>query len=219
MIKSHDIIACTETMKGKYFQQHFPCYQCLQFPRLMKHRDAKSNSGGMLILISDMLFEYVRVNRESDSQIEGKCVFKLYDINVGVIYISPEGSPYANIDNFDILGESVRNNSNKLARYIFVEILTHVRVNWLIMWPRVLRQFIWIYTYSTISTPRNNVDKTVNGYRKKLTDLCKYIGLQICNCRLSESIYTLVIDITGKCSRLPNCTTRCLCFDKKFYYF
>ena len=92
MIKSRDIIAFTETMKGKYFQQHVPGYQCLHFPRLMKHRDAKRNSGGMLIFISDMLYKYVRVNRESDSlvwiQIQGKCLSKPYDINIGVIYSS-----------------------------------------------------------------------------------------------------------------------------------
>ena len=39
-------------------------------------------------------------------------------------------------------------------------------------------------------SPRGNVDKTVNGYGKKLIDLCKYTGLQICNGRLNESIYT-----------------------------
>ena len=81
----------------------------------MKQTDAKRNSGGMLIFISDMLYKYVRVNRESDSlawiPIQGKYFAKLHDINIGVIYIPPEGSPYANIDDFDKLGESVRNKS------------------------------------------------------------------------------------------------------------
>ena len=142
MIKSHDIIAFTETMKGKYLQQHFPCYQCLHFPRLMKHRDAKRNSSGMLIFISDMLYKYVQVNREPDSleliQIQGKCLSKPYDINFGVIYIPPEGSPYANIDDIDILGESVPNKS-VIGQVYIVEILTQVRANWLIMWSRVCR--------------------------------------------------------------------------------
>ena len=39
-------------------------------------------------------------------------------------------------------------------------------------------------------SPRGNVDKTVNGCGKKLIDLCKYTGLQICNGRLNESICT-----------------------------
>ena len=39
-------------------------------------------------------------------------------------------------------------------------------------------------------SPRSNIDKTVNGYGKKLIDLCKYTGLQICNGRLCESAYT-----------------------------
>ena len=201
MIKSHDIIAFTETMKGKYFQQHVPGYQCLHFPRLMKHRDAKRNSGGMLIFISDMLYKYVRVNRESDSlvwiQIQGKCLSKPDDINIGVIYIPPEGSPYANIDDFDILGESVRNKSKNGQVYICGD--TNARTSELVDYVITgacdsLSEYIQIQPEGS---PRGNVDKTVNGYGKKLIDLCKYTGLQICNGRLNESLYTCY-KITGK---------------------
>ena len=67
VIKSRDIIAFVETMKGKHFQQYFPGYQCFHFPQIMKHRCAKRDSGGMLILVSDALHKYVRLARESDS--------------------------------------------------------------------------------------------------------------------------------------------------------
>ena len=39
-------------------------------------------------------------------------------ISISVSYIPPEGSPYANIDDFDILGESVRNKSKNGQVYI-----------------------------------------------------------------------------------------------------
>ena len=39
-------------------------------------------------------------------------------------------------------------------------------------------------------SPHSNIDETVNGYGKKIIDLCNYTGLQICNGRLCESAYT-----------------------------
>ena len=148
----------------------------------------------MLIFISDMLYKYVLVNRESDSlvwiQIQGKCLSKPDDINIGVIYIPPEGSPYANIDDFDILGESLRNKSKNGQVYICGD--TNARTSELVDYVITgacdsLSEYIQIQPEGS---PRGNVDKTVNGYGKKLIDLCKYTGLQICNGRLNESIYT-----------------------------
>ena len=45
IITSHDILAFTETIKGTYFQQHFPGYQSFHFPRKLKHRNAKNILG------------------------------------------------------------------------------------------------------------------------------------------------------------------------------
>ena len=66
MIKSHDIIAFVETMKGKLFQQYLPGYQSYHFPRTVKHRCAKRDSGGILVFVSDALHKHVRLSWESD---------------------------------------------------------------------------------------------------------------------------------------------------------
>ena len=69
----------------------------------------------MLILISDKIYEYVKVQRESDGlvwiHIRGKSISLPYVINVGIIYIPPEGSPYAVADDFENICESIRNKS------------------------------------------------------------------------------------------------------------
>ena len=115
MIKSHDIIAFVETMKGKLFQQYLPGYQSYHFPRTVKHRCAKRDSGGILVFVSDALHKHVRLSWESDClvwlQLQGKRLSLPYDINIGIVYIPPEGSPYANADDFDNLCEAIRNKS------------------------------------------------------------------------------------------------------------
>ena len=64
MIKSHDIIAFVETMNGKLFQQYLPGYQSYHFPRTVKHRFPKRDSGGILVFVSDALHKHaVSANR------------------------------------------------------------------------------------------------------------------------------------------------------------
>ena len=194
VIKSHDIIAFVETMKGKHFQQYFPGYQCSHFPRVMKHRCAKRDSGGMLILVSDALHKYVRVTRESDSlvwlQLQGKCLSLPYDVNIGVVYIPPEGSPYADTDDLGHLCEAIRNKSKSGRVFICGD--TNARTSEIIdhVIPDAFDGLSEYFQTQPEESSRNNVDKMVNGYGKKLIDLCKYTGLQICNGRLCESAHT-----------------------------
>ena len=69
----------------------------------------------MLILISNKTYKCVQVQRESDCfvwiHIRGNSISLPYDINVGVTYIPPEGSPYAVTDDFENICESIRNKS------------------------------------------------------------------------------------------------------------
>ena len=108
-----------------------PGYQCFHFPRIMKYRCAKRDSGGMLILVSDALHKYVRLRRESDSivwlQLQGKCLSLPYDINIGVVYILPEDIPYADADDLGNLCKAIIINL-KVAEYLFMATLTHTRV-------------------------------------------------------------------------------------------
>ena len=76
----------------------------------------------MLILISNKIYKYVQVQRESDClvwiHIRGKSILLPYVINVGITYIPPEGSPYAVSDDFENICESIRNKSKTGAVFI-----------------------------------------------------------------------------------------------------
>ena len=76
----------------------------------------------MLILISNEIYKYVQVQRESDClvwiHIWGKSISFPYVINVGVTYIRPEGSLYAVADDFENMCESIRNKSKTSPVFI-----------------------------------------------------------------------------------------------------
>ena len=194
MIKSYDIIAFIETMKGEHFNQQFPGYQCFHFPRLLKHKNAKRDSGGMLVFISNALHKCVKVTRESDAlvwvHIQGKYLTLPYDINIGIVYIPPEGSSYANYGDFENIGESIRNKSKSSQVYICGD--TNSRTSDVVDYVTP-SNFEDPSDYTEVQpdvSPRENIDRTINAYGKKLIDLCKYAGLQICNGRLCGSGYT-----------------------------
>ena len=93
----------------------FPGIPVIPFPRKLKNRNAKKDSGGILILISNKMHDSIQVQRESDTlvwiTIQGKCLSLPYNVNIGIIYMPPEGSPYACRDDFENLGEMIRKKS------------------------------------------------------------------------------------------------------------
>ena len=99
IIKSHDIVALQEAMKGAHSIPNFPGYQSFHFPWLTKHKLTK-RFPGLLILISNKIYKYVQVQRESDClvwiHIRGKSISLPYVINVGVTYVPP-GAPFTNM--------------------------------------------------------------------------------------------------------------------------
>ena len=88
-------------------------------------------------------------------------------ISISVAYIPPEGSPYANIDDFDTLVESVRNKSKIDQVYICGDInaRTSELVDYVITGAcDSLSEYIQIQPEGS---PWGNVDKAINGYGKK----------------------------------------------------
>ena len=148
----------------------------------------------MLILISNKIYKYVQVQRESDClvwiHIRGKSISLPYVINVGVTYIPPEGSPYAVADDFENICESIRNKSKTGPVFICGD--TNSRTSDI---PDYVPLHVCEDLPDLIAAQPNilyrcNVDRTVNSYGRRLIDLCKYAGLQICNGRLCASKYT-----------------------------
>ena len=194
IIKSHDIVTFQEAMKGAHLIKNFPGYQSFHFPQLTKHKLTKKDSGGMLILISNKIYEYVQVQRESDClvwiHIRGKSISFPYVINVGVTYIPPEGSPYAVANDFENICESIRNKSK--TGLVFICGDTNSRTSGISDYvPLHVCEDLPDLTAAQANTLyRNNVDRTVNSCGRRLIDLCKYTGLQICNGRLCASKHT-----------------------------
>ena len=119
IIKSHDILGFVETMKSDIFRPQIPGYQAYHFARLKKHENAKRDSGGILILVSNKIRKYVSVQRESDSvvwvKLHGKYLSLPSDISIGFVYIPPEGSTHAvgDTDIFDDLSASIQTRSKQ----------------------------------------------------------------------------------------------------------
>ena len=97
------------------FQQHFPGYQSFHFPRKLKHRNVKKDSGKILILISNKMHDSIQVQRQSDILVwittQGKYLSLPCNVNIGIVSMSPKGSPYACQDDFENLGEMICNKS------------------------------------------------------------------------------------------------------------
>ena len=194
IIKSHDILAFTETMKGTHFQQHFPGYQSFHFPRKLTNRNAKKDSWGILILISNKMHDSIQVRRESDTlvwiTIQGKCLSLPYNVNIGIIYMPPEGSPYACPDDFENLDEMIRKKSKTGPVLICGDANSRTSEIPDFVCSQICEDMPELMPDRPNVTPRANVDKIVNSYGKILLDLYKYIGLQICNGRLCDSSNT-----------------------------
>ena len=132
IIKSHDILGCVETMKSDTFRPQIPGYQTYHFACLKIHENAKRDSGGILILVSNKIPKYVSVQRESDSvvwvKLHGKYLSLPSDISIGFVYIPPDGSTHAagDTDIFDVLQSKLDRSKD---RWSFVEILTLAQVN------------------------------------------------------------------------------------------
>ena len=149
---------------------------------------------GMLILIYNKIYKYVQVQGESEClvwiHIRGNSISLPHDINVGVTYIPPEGSPYAVADDLENICESIRNKSKTSSVFICgatnsgtSDIPDYVP-------PHVCDDLPNLIAAQPNILYRHNVDRTVNSYGRKLIDLCKYTGLQICNGRLCASKHT-----------------------------
>ena len=114
------------------------------------------------------------------------------DIRIGFVYIPPEGSTNAvgDTDIFDDLSASFQIRSKQGQVVICGDLNSRTG--------KLLDFINETYSgdippctaFTTSKIPRRNVDSKVNNYGKKMIDVCKCTGLQICNGRLSESIFT-----------------------------
>ena len=174
-LKKYDVIALTETMKDERYDITFPGYCTYHFARQQKHAEAKRASGGILVMVSKMQAHNIKVSQAAE-HIVWVTVNK--DRHVGIVYIPPEGSRYnGNADYFEILETEVEAKMRHGRVFLCGDL--NARTGDL---PDFIQEEN-LYEYPPITTSRENPDKHVNKYGRKLIDFCVKSGNQILNGR------------------------------------
>ena len=182
MIKSCDIIAFTETWKGPDYDVVYPGYKTWHFARNHRHKNAKRDSGGFLILISEKHKRNVEVHQHSEHIVWvtlrnalncTNCI-----VHIGFVYIPPAGSTYkTDACYYEQLQNEISNHATSGKVILCGDF--NARTGH-------LEDFIEdANTYGTepVTIARFNKDNKVNSFGKLLVDICKYNGLQIMNGR------------------------------------
>ena len=112
MVNEHDIVGILETKKGIDFKIDYPGYNCYPFARKNKHDNAKSYSGGFLIMVSKKLKGVKVIQQTSEYVVWINISFtnkgKAQMLNLGIIYVSPQYSTYkGESDFFDSLSNEI----------------------------------------------------------------------------------------------------------------
>ena len=110
IINQYDIICLTETWNGERkgnkggnieLENQFPGYSGFKQNRKNKHKKAKRNSGGFLVLYRSTLKKYLTVIDKRDENILWVQIDKevvVAKVILGTIYVSPENSTIYNND-------------------------------------------------------------------------------------------------------------------------
>ena len=114
IISNYDIVGILETKKGVDFKVKYPGYKCYPFARPNKHTNAKSDSGGFLIMVSNKVKCVKVVQQTSEYLVWIKINFmyrgKAKHIHLGIVYVSPQYSTYkGERDFFDSLSDELLN--------------------------------------------------------------------------------------------------------------
>lgn len=182
MVKSCDIAVLTETWKGPAYDVDFPGYLSKHFARGHRHKNAKRDSGGFLVLISEEHKRHITVHQKSEHivWVTVRNVFNIANniVHIGFIYIPPERSTYQ-IDGcyFDQLQNEITDKSASGRVMLCGDFNAHTGE---------LEDFIRdieVNDNQPITTHRFNKDTKVDLFGRLLIDLCKNTGLQILNGR------------------------------------
>ena len=178
LIKEHDIVTFTETMKDKHYEVDIPGYCTFHFARKTRHKNAKRASGGFLVLIHNTLVKHVSI--EHTNQYVVWATVKSYPAvtHIGFVYIPPIGAvatgescPFSELQN---------------------EILTRCSTGRVVLCGDFNSRTAEIrdmnldgkFTISPLfSKNRSHRDQTVNTYVRKLIDLCRDNDMLILNGR------------------------------------
>ena len=180
LINSYDIVILLETMKGKQFRVNYPGYCCWHFARDSRHKNAKRNSGGFLVMVREHLSKYVQISKKSDyvvwltlkSGVKATC-------HAGFVYIPPVGSTmYTDLCPYEVIQNEIV--QKRASASIVLAGDFNARTGEMVDFPADR----WSNTHQHLTKNRLNGDKTVNTYGKKLIELTISNNMVLLNGRM-----------------------------------
>ena len=184
LISNYDIVGFLETKKGIDFKTNYPGYKCYPFARLNRHDNAKSDSGGFLIMVSNRLKCVKVVQQTSEYVVWVKINFfvrgKAKMIHLGIVYVSPQYSTYkGKIDFFDSLSDELLDKSTHGHIALCGDFNARISST-----DHTEYKLEDNTLFSNLSEfPRNTRDTKINIYGRKLLNICLQHNISILNGR------------------------------------
>ena len=202
IITQYDIICLTETWDKEKnepnlnIKMQFPGYSSIKRNRKNKHKKARRNSGGILIIYKNALENYIKVVNKKDQNILWIKIDKYVtgeDITLATVYISPINSTiynnetmtedtfttlrkqiatYMNEDGIMILGGDFNARTGRLLDFIEDD----NEVNNFVLQPGIVQN-------DTVKRKRMNQDNNINKFGHELRDICICTNMKILNGR------------------------------------
>ena len=165
-------------MKGKLYNINIPGYVTCHFARSLRHKSAKRGSDGLLVLIKQKLKECTTVSQTSEYVVWLTFSGKSAVSHVGFVYIPPNYSTaHKSTDPFDELQNEIE------IKCTTGKVVISGDFNARLAELRDTIGNIGLNHYTILKNSRENDDKIVNFYGRKLIDLCKNNNMIILNGR------------------------------------
>ena len=194
VIKPNDIICITETHADEKQVIEVKDFKSFSVIR-PKTRGAKRNSGGITVLIRNSICKGVTVEKSKVLpydvvwlKLNKKYFMCNQDIFIAVAYMSPENSSYAmrqQSDTFDLLELEIARYMSKGEIILTGDLnaRTSDKIDYLVNDDNLYTPTPNDYLPDKKMATRSSQDMNMNGYGRKLIDLCKQSGLRILNGR------------------------------------
>ena len=199
LTETHEWDARTSKEKGENFSMHIDGFTIKSKPR-PKSKKAKTHFGGLAIAVKNGLENNINIlNSRSENimWIRIACSGMEKDLLLGVIYISPINSSYTTnklkdvYETWEILEEEIikfKDIYNVCLSGDF-NARTGLLCDYIVNDDTIYTDLPINYNLDMENISRNNCDKKINAFGKRLIELCKMCGIRIMNGRkLGDSV-------------------------------
>ena len=200
IFKENLVILLTETWTNEFSETHVDGFYSFVLNRTLKHTNAKRDSGGLIIYVSNKLSGKVSlVKYVSDCIIWIKfdgCLFTSQDpVYMGLCYNTPEGSSreiYNDKSIFEMISDDIISFEEQVEGRCSVFVCgdlnarTGVRNDFVENDSDYIVDLLPDNYITDQALPRYSEDRVCNDFGNCLLDLCKSTGLRIVNGRVGE---------------------------------